>query len=41
VPGCATSIGVGPDSRGLTDGTPWIVGCNAAADGNFSVYQLQ
>jgi hypothetical protein len=27
--GCGTSIGVGPDSRGLTSGTPWIAGCDA------------
>jgi len=40
-PGCATSIGVGPDSRGLTYGTPWITGCTPAADGNYSVYQMQ
>jgi hypothetical protein len=39
--GCATSIGVGPDSRGLTNGTPWITGCHQAADGNFDVYQMQ
>ena len=39
--GCATSIGVGPNSRGLTNGTPWITGCGAAADGNYTVYQMQ
>jgi hypothetical protein len=36
VPGCATSIGVGPDSRGLTDGTPWITGCHHDAHGNYT-----
>ncbi len=41
VPGCATSIGVGPNSRGLTNGTPWITGCTPSADGNHAVYQLQ
>ena len=41
VPGCATSIGVGPNSRGLPNGTPWITGCTPAADGNYAVYQLQ
>ena len=40
-PGCATSIGVGPNSRGLTSGTPWITGCTPAADGNYAVYQMQ
>lgn len=39
--GCATSIGVGPNSRGLTNGTPWITGCTPNADGNYSVYQMQ
>jgi hypothetical protein len=39
--GCATSIGVGPDSRGLTYGTPWTTGCHQAADGNYDVYQMQ
>ena len=39
--GCATSIGVGPNSDGLTNGTPWITGCTASADGNFDVYQMQ
>jgi hypothetical protein len=39
--GCATSIGVGPNSRGLTDGTPWTTGCHAASDGNYAVYQMQ
>lgn len=39
--GCATSIAVGPNSAGLTNGTPWITGCQAAADGNYSVYQMQ
>ena len=41
VPGCATSIGVGPNSDGLTRGTPWITGCNPGAGGNYTVYQLQ
>jgi hypothetical protein len=31
--GCATSIGVGPNSRGLTNGTPWITGCSANSAG--------
>jgi hypothetical protein len=39
--GCATSIAVGPNSRGLTRGTPWTTGCHAAADGNYAVYQMQ
>ena len=39
--GCATSIGVGPNSPGLTNGTPWINGCTASTDGNFDVYQMQ
>jgi hypothetical protein len=39
--GCATMIAVGPDSRGLTHGTPWTTGCHAAADGNYNVYQMQ
>lgn len=39
--GCATSIGVGPNSGGLTNGTPWITGCTANKDGNYSVYQTQ
>jgi hypothetical protein len=39
--GCATMIAVGPDSRGLTNGTPWTTGCHAAADGNYDVYQMQ
>jgi hypothetical protein len=39
--GCASSIGVGPNSRGLTRGTPWTTGCHAAADGNYDVYQMQ
>jgi hypothetical protein len=38
---CARSIGVGPDSRGLTMGTPWIVGCHPGSDGNYSIYQMQ
>jgi hypothetical protein len=37
--GCATSIAVGPNSDGLTNGTPWITGCSTFADGNHSVYQ--
>jgi hypothetical protein len=39
--GCATSIGVGPNSRGLTMGTPWITGCKIFADNDHSVYQMQ
>ncbi len=39
--GCATSIAVGPNSNGLTNGTPWSTGCHAASDGNFTVYQMQ
>jgi hypothetical protein len=39
--GCASFIAVGPNSRGLTRGTPWTTGCHAAADGNYSVYQMQ
>jgi len=39
--GCATSIGVGPNSRGLTLGTPWMTGCGADAAGNHTVYQMQ
>ena len=39
--GCATSIGVGPNSRGLTKGTPWITGCQPKADGNYDVYEMQ
>jgi hypothetical protein len=39
--GCASWIAVGPNSRGLTDGTPWSTGCHAAADGNYNVYQMQ
>jgi len=39
--GCATSIGIGGNSRGLKNGTPWITGCHAAADGNYDVYQMQ
>jgi hypothetical protein len=39
--GCATSIGVGPNSRGLTNGTPWITGCSADSAGNRSIYQMQ
>jgi hypothetical protein len=38
---CAISIGVGPNSFGLTNGTPWIVGCTAHPDTNFDVYQMQ
>lgn len=41
VPGCATSIGVGPDSNGLTNGTPWITDCTTGADGNYSVSKLE
>jgi hypothetical protein len=39
--GCASSIGVGPNSPGLTNGTPWTTSCDAAADGNHTVYQMQ
>jgi hypothetical protein len=39
--GCATFIAVGPNSRGLTRGTPWTTGCHAASDGNYDVYQMQ
>ena len=39
--GCASSISVGPDSHGLTNGTPWITGCNAQPDGNYDVYEMQ
>ncbi len=39
--GCASWIAVGPNSRGLTRGTPWTTGCTAAADGNYDVYQMQ
>jgi hypothetical protein len=39
--GCASSIGVGPNSRGLTNGTPWTTACNAHADGNYDVNQMQ
>jgi len=39
--GCATSIAVGPNSHGLTNGTPWSTGCHAASDGNYAVYQMQ
>jgi hypothetical protein len=39
--GCATSIGVGPNAFGLTNGTPWTTGCHAASDGNYAVYQMQ
>jgi hypothetical protein len=39
--GCAGSIGVGASSRGLTNGTPWIIGCQPAAGANYSVYQMQ
>lgn len=41
VPGCATSIGVGPDSQGLTNGTPWITDCTPGADGNYGVSRLE
>ncbi|HTX35045.1 MAG TPA: hypothetical protein VME43_08485 [Bryobacteraceae bacterium] len=40
--GCATSIGVGPSAFGLSNGTPWTIGCrNGTADGNFAVYEMQ
>jgi predicted RNase H-related nuclease YkuK (DUF458 family) len=38
---CALSIGVGANSRGLTNGTPWVTGCATYADGNHSVYEMQ
>ncbi|HLV86650.1 MAG TPA: hypothetical protein VKV39_06700 [Candidatus Sulfotelmatobacter sp.] len=38
---CATAIAVGDNSRGLTNGTPWITGCATYADGNHSIYQMQ
>jgi hypothetical protein len=40
-PHCATSIAVGANSRGLTNGTPWITGCATFADGNHAVFQMQ
>jgi hypothetical protein len=46
-PGCATSIGVGPNSHGLANGTPWITDCPAFyggqdySDGNHNVWQMQ
>ena len=40
-PHCATSIAVGENSRGLTNGTPWITGCTTYADGNHDVYEMQ
>jgi hypothetical protein len=40
-PHCATSIAVGENSRGLTNGTPWITGCATYADGNHDVYEMQ
>jgi hypothetical protein len=39
--GCATSIGVGPDAFGLTNGTPWVTGCDTNPDGNHGVWQMQ
>jgi hypothetical protein len=39
--GCASSIAVGPNSNGLTNGTPWSTGCHQYPDGNFDVYQMQ
>lgn len=39
--GCASWIAIGPNSHGLTRGTPWTTGCHAAADGNYDVYQMQ
>jgi hypothetical protein len=39
--GCASWISVGPNSRGLTNGTPWTTGCTAAKDGNYDVYEMQ
>ena len=39
--GCASWVAVGPNTRGLTSGTPWITGCHESADGNRDVYQMQ
>ena len=40
--GCATSIGVGPNSRGLTNGTPWVMDCSFfISDDNAGVNQMQ
>jgi hypothetical protein len=40
-PSCATSIGLGPSSSAMTDGTPWFTGCTVEADGNYNVNELQ
>lgn len=39
--GCAIKMGVEPNLRGLTNGTPWTVGCTPQPGplGNFNVYQ--
>jgi hypothetical protein len=39
--GCATAIAVGPNSHGLTHGTPWATGCHKGTGGNYNVYQMQ
>jgi len=38
---CAKSIAVGPSAFGLSNGTPWMTGCNAYSDGNYEVKQMQ
>jgi hypothetical protein len=38
---CASSIGVGPNSRGLMNGTPWVTRCEHDAQGNHDVFQMQ
>jgi hypothetical protein len=39
--GYAIAVGPGSSSEGLTNGTPWIAGCNTGADGNRDVYKMQ
>jgi len=39
--GCATSIGVGPNGYGWTNGDPWIIGCDGGVGVDGSIYQLQ
>ncbi len=41
--GCAINIGVGPNSSGESNGTPWIVGCTpqGVPFGDYSVYEMQ
>jgi hypothetical protein len=39
-PGCATSIGVGPNAYGSQYGSPWIIGCDGWGP-NGNIYQLQ